>query len=163
MAYNVSGSIVIEPPLNYSEIRTAQKTALAMLLPKSLGSKHATSETVFGEYMPLSLQIEEFDRPTDEGILKVRQAAVLRPTFESNARLSYDIETLVLNLVKALPGHNWSGVIKAIHDELDHAEKVVVDVMGTDRPLSEAVRKVKGHVVVQWDDRSMDEDASDFM
>lgn len=163
MAYNLSGSIVIEPPLNFAEIQTAQKTALKMLVPKSLGSRHATPETIFGEYMPLSLQIEEFDRTTDEGILKVRQAAVLRPSFSSNAKLSYDIDTLVLNLIKALPGHNWSGVIKAIHEELDHAEKVVVDAMGTGRPIAETVRKVKGYVVVQWEDDSMDEDASDFM
>lgn len=163
MAYNVSGSIVIEPPLNYAEIQTAQKTALKMLVPKSLGSKHATPETIFSEYMPLSLQIEEFDRTTDEGILKVRQAAVLRPSFTSGARLSYDIETLVLNLIKALPGHTWSGVVRAIHEELHEVEKVVVDAVGTGRPTSEAVRTVKGRVVVQWEDDSGYENASDLL
>lgn len=162
MAYNLSGTIAIKPPLNYSEIQTAQKTALKMLVPKSLGSRHATPDTIFDEYMPLNLHIEEFDRTTDEGILKVRQALFLQPSFTSNARLSYDMETLILNLMKALPGHTWSGVVTAIHDELDHAEKVVVDARGTGGPLTEAVRKVKGRIVVQWEDNSADENASDL-
>lgn len=163
MGYNVDGSITIEPPLNFAEIKTARQVALGMLPPKSLGSRHAVPETVFGEYMPLSLQIDEFDQETDEGILKVRQAGFLRPSFSSNAKLSYDMDKLIVALIKALPGHTWIGTIVAVHEEMTEAEKVVVKAPGEVGSVELAVRKVKGEVLLRWEDGSGEEKVSDLI
>jgi hypothetical protein len=146
MGYDMSGTVTIEPPLNFKEIRKAQNVALNLLTPKSLAARHATPDSVFADYMPLKLRIDEFDRETDDGVLRVRQAEVLVPSFDSNASLRYDMTTLVNGLRNALPGHLWEGTIVAVHEERAYAEKLVVDAEGS--------RTVKGTVFLRWEGES---------
>lgn len=156
MSYIMEGSIVIEPPLNFFEIKIARETALKMLRPKSYAAQHATPYGVFSEYMPLTLHIEEFERVTDEGVLTVRQAKTLLPSWSSNAKLNYDIAQLVIALIKALPGHTWVGTVMAIHEERTNALKVVVEARGSGAPVEETVRKISGTVNIQWADGTSD-------
>ncbi len=162
MSYNLRGSITIKPPLNFAEIKTAREVALKMLLSKSYAAKHATPENVFENY-PLMLQIEEFQRETDEGTLTVKQAEFLRPSYSSNAKLSYDMAELVVALIKALPGHNWKGTVTALHEEMTGGEKVVVDAWGSGAPVQDTVRTVKGTVYLRWEDDSSEEEVADLL
>lgn len=157
MAYELSGKIVITPPLNYAEIRKAQQAAMGLLHKGSYGHRHAVSESVFHEWMPVELEIEEFEEATDLGILKGQRAIALRPSHGENTKLSYGIKDVVLALLKALPGHNWLGTITAMQEELSDAHKVVVSANGSGGPLFEAVNVVKGKVLLRWEDGTEDD------
>lgn len=146
--YYFDGSISIEPPLNFSEIEKAREIALG-LVQNGYNKKHATQTNIF-QYMPLMPKLEASIRKTPEGILHVTTAAELAPTCQTDGGYSHLMCDLVEQLIKGLPGHNWSGTVMAM-DEYRHSAIKIVVTTGED---TSTVEEVSGTVLVQWADSS---------
>lgn len=151
-AYTFKGGVVITPSLSYSEIKTARKVALD-LTREGYDRKNATPENVFEQYMPLALVLDAFEKDTDEGPLKVIRAVGLEaPRREWS--LSINMDVLVRALIKALPGHNWTGTITAVHEDRLSGYKLVVkaDDSGISVDNPQVVRQVQGSSQIVWND-----------
>jgi len=144
------GRIDIDPALNFAEIRKARKIALGLVPQTGWEKKHANEENVFDSYMPLTFELDCFDKATEEGTLQVTRSFALKPTSTSGGCYSHRMAPLLEALIKGLPGHNWSGEVSSIDEDRRNALKVVVTT-GKDKST---VAQIKGKGVVKWDDGS---------
>lgn len=150
-SYTFDGSIQIEPPLNFKEIKKAREVAMG-ILREGWDKKRATPESVFEGHMPLKPEITEQPMDNDEGTQILRRAADLIPSHPCEGSMSYGMDTLVEALVKALPGHNWGGEVVAVDENRTSAYKLVVDVhKGKSR-----IEQVSGSAYIKWDNDSKD-------
>lgn len=156
-SYFFEGSINIEPPLNFAEIKTAQRAALG-LLTNTWDKKHSTEENVFVSHMPLKPELDSFVKDTDEGPLHVTRSAVMVPSNSSDGGQAYLMKELMEALIKALPGHNWSGTVMAMDDDRTGAVKIVVDT-GID---TSTVSEIRGKVLVEWENGDLSTPAIDI-
>lgn len=148
--YTFVGGINITPALNYTEVKTARKTALGLV--RTIDKKYATEENVFREYMPLGLMLDSFTKDTDDGPLKIIQGIALESTL-SDSWMPIPMDVLVRGLIKALPGHDWKGTVTALHEDRLTAYKLIVDCIGTEsRDQHEVVRLVEGTAHMTWDE-----------
>lgn len=146
-AYTMSGGINISPPLNYTEIKTATKTALGMVRPQD--KKYVTEHNVFTQFMPLGLMLNVFDKDTDEGPLTVTQGIALKPPNHDHF-LPLSMGDFVRAMMKALPDHLWQGEVIALREDSMVAYKVEVNA---DSSLPVKVREIKGRAYLVWDDQ----------
>jgi hypothetical protein len=157
--YSFDGGVTIDPPLNYSEIRTARKTALDLV--RQHEKRYATEENVFSTYMPLALTLDTFDKTTEEGVLTVTRAIALKAP-SSEHFLPMDMDVLVRALIKALPGHNWTGSVTAVHEDRLTGYKLTVKADGSGQSVDspEVVRHIKGSSYMVWSDNGESESVS---
>ena len=87
--YTMSGGINISPHLIYPEVKTAIKTALALVRPQD--KKYATETNVFKQYMPLDLMIDAFDMDTEDGVLTVTRGIGLETMTNAAAARTFNV------------------------------------------------------------------------
>lgn len=120
------GEITIEPPLNYAEIKKAEKAIMKVLNEKrSRGTWRSIDPTTFkmADYCTFNMAIEEYTRETDEGTLTGKRCSRLTTYSYLNGWLNMADE---INLIAdACPGHNFTGEVIAITEENRSATKVV--------------------------------------
>jgi hypothetical protein len=144
--YEFEGSITIEPPLNYAEIKAATQVALGLVRPQD--KKYATEGNVFSQYMPLALAFDSFVRETDEGLMTVKRASGVESPSHTHF-LPISMADFMRALMKALPGHEWYGEVTAIREDGLVGYKLTVSGYPTD-PTK--VREVKGMAHMVWED-----------
>lgn len=144
------GRIEITPALNFAEIKKARGIAMTILSPTGWEKKHATTENVFESYMPLTFDLDSFEKETEEGPLQVTRALALKPTNDSNGAYAGRMKALVEALIKGLPGHNWVGTVESIDEDRNHALKIVV----TTTKNTSTVKQLTGKGIVKWEDGS---------
>jgi len=149
--YTMRGGITISPALNYTEVKTAVKTALGMVRPQD--KKYADEENVFKQYMPLALVLDVFQKDTEDGPLTVTRGIGLEPPSLTHF-LPMNLSDFVRAMMKALPGHQWSGEVTAIReDEMVGYRLTVKNADGTPTNDPVKVTEVKGRTHMVWDDR----------
>lgn len=150
-SYTMRGGINISPALNYTEVKTAIKTALGMVRPQD--KKYANETNVFKQYMPLDLMLDVFTKDTEEGPLTAIRGIGLEPPTLTHF-LPISMSDFVRAMMKALPGHQWSGEVVAIREDEMIGYKLTVknaDGTPTDDPVK--VTEVKGRAHMVWDDQ----------
>lgn len=148
--YVFEGSIEIEPPLNFAEIRKAQQACLGLMY-QGYDKKNATRENVM-DFTSLRLAIREDTRDTDEGMMTTVSSQRLIPAY-SNGSLKYDMETVLSAIVKAVPGHIWTGEVVAFSED-NYAYKLSAERFAEDDPSTQQVKQVSGNLFIHWDDGS---------
>lgn len=92
------GQITIDPPLNWVEIRKAQEQSHVK------GDKE------------ISLVIDQDEKETDLGTETVKTCSALEPVTDSPYK-GYYVEEAVRQVVKACPGHSFSGYLQGIRED----------------------------------------------
>lgn len=156
-SYSFDGKITIDPPLNFVQIRQAQQVALG-LIRQGWDKRHSDVSNVFSGYMPLKLDLESFDKDTDEGILKVTRAVGLIPSHPGEGSLSYSMKDLLLKLVQAFPDHKFYGTVVALNE--DGVSAVKLSVVSGAGPSE--VEQTSGKAFIHWDDQSTSTSVSDL-
>jgi hypothetical protein len=131
-SYSFDGLIMIEPPLNFVQIKQARESALQMVKAR-YGNKPpryvqdlTSAHFEMGDYLPLKLVIEDDERETDEGIVQVKRGVAL--TYSSGeGSLSYSMADFVNRLIKLFPGHVFKGEVTAVRSDGAKAVKVMVE------------------------------------
>lgn len=102
--------------------------------------------------MPLGLEIETFDQDTERGVLTVTRGTGLKAPSRDHF-LPIPMADFVRALMKALPGHGWSGTVTAIHEDgMSGYQLTVKDVNGNSTHDPAKVHEVQGWAYMVWDD-----------
>lgn len=144
--YTMTGGINITPALNYTEVKTAIKAALALVRPQD--KKYATETNVFTQYMPLTLMLDSFDKDTEDGVLTITRGIALEPPTRDHF-LPISMADFVRAMMKALPGHMWEGTVVALREDALVGYRLTVDAEVSDPAR---VCEVKGRAYMVWDD-----------
>jgi hypothetical protein len=111
----VHGEVVITPPLTAVELRAAGLTGLTR------------TSSIPGDQASLRVRIEEEDRETDEGVLRVTRGVALVVAYQDEFRagsLERDLQTLIANWAD---GHSFSGVLVVSGEDQGDVWRLVVE------------------------------------
>lgn len=137
-SYKFDGSIKIDPPLNFRQIKEVVEDSFKQALtlyrsrPPRWMAEYQTSkkpsEFPMDQHFPLTLDVEEHEQETEDGILQVKTSSRLKPSHDENRSLWVSMEDQLKRLVKLFPDHTFVGEVIAVN--LDAGEAVKVQANG---------------------------------
>lgn len=150
MSTRTTGHLIIEPALNWAEIRKATLALQKHVEKNGYGSVHSKREIAkatpdeLKELLNFGLDIESVKRATEEGDLLVKTAGTIS-YWSSDGGPSHMAEAVLVEIVaKAVPGHHISGVLISVNEEYYTASKIIVK--------DNKVEGVSGEIRIDWAD-----------
>lgn len=146
------GTITIDPPLNYAEIKKVRAACLEKVNSRG-GLYRAIAQKDFRmqDYFTLDLVIEEYEKESDEGVVQGQRAVALKPFGEY---LTGSMADEINRVVQLCPSHTYTGSIIALTEYNQSAVRTTV------QDGSPAV-DVHGKVYIKFDDGT-EESAADL-
>lgn len=105
----MSGEIEIEPPLNHQELKKVDKA----------------------NFSEIKVYVKVEETETDEGTLIKRQGTSVGPAHPYEQFKNYNVREQLQRLVKMFPGHQFSGSILCVFEEIEGV-KTMVPLGGTE-------------------------------
>jgi hypothetical protein len=160
-SWNSEGQIIIDPPLNLAQIKAFRKDCFAQLRPVDLQrlnrvfpNGEAEERFNIADFFALTLEIEQDERETDEGVLQISRAVSLIPACANGGGSSYRMGDQVERAFKIFPDNSFTGEIVAVREQNGGAIKITAK--------GRKVEEVAGTVHVVWADGSESTDITDL-
>lgn len=115
----IQGEILISPPLNWEEIKKAEK--------------------YFSLDWQVKLVIEEEEVHKEEGVLHVKTCSKIVPYREEPYK-GYEVSNVLRGIVKANPGHSFQGEFDCWSEDLEEPPKRIWLENGTVREEKAVIR-----------------------
>lgn len=152
------GSIEIEPPLNYAEIKKIERELFKLVQARKSGRVTRKFEDFkMRDHFTFYMETERFARESDEGVIQGMRCSSL----QTNGDYLYGYFSMAeeINLIADIvPGHSFTGEVVAVADENRYAYKVVAEDVSA---KGNRAQDIKGKVIIEFEDGTH-EDAADL-
>jgi hypothetical protein len=145
------GTITIDPPLNYAEIKKVRAACLEKINSRGNVYRSISQDNFrMRDYFTLDLVIEEYEKESDEGVVQGQRAVALKPAGEY---LTGSMADEINRVIELCPSHTYTGSIIALTEYNQSAVKTTVK--------GGAAGDVHGKVYIKFDDGT-EESAADL-